>query len=170
MSQKCFTPLPSCKVHPPKRIIYKNHRVDENTKRDAKHGEIPFGRLKLESRPGRPTIFRQKRFVTFSKYTHFVLSPVSSGSFTVFSFSSANCDPLVFHFSSFSHRILRLRSLLSFLVRSFHDTRSKDEQTKPQIYNLPVAMRIIIEYQKLCYSLFHSAHLLPAWRFRGPAQ
>lgn len=33
------------------------------------------------------------------------------------------------------------------------------KRTKPQIYNF--AMRIIIEYQKLCYSLFHSAHLLP---------
>lgn len=41
---------------------------------------------------------------------------------------------------------------------------------EPQIYNLPVAMRIIIEYQKLCYSLFHSAHLLPARPFREDAQ
>lgn len=43
-------------------------------------------------------------------------------------------------------------------------------QSKLQIHNLPVAMRIIIEYQKLCYSLFHSARLLPACPFRENAQ
>lgn len=43
-------------------------------------------------------------------------------------------------------------------------------QSKLQIHNLPVAMRIIIEYQKLCYSLFHSARLLPACPFREDAQ
>jgi len=31
-------------------------------------------------------------------------------------------------------------------------------------------MRIIIEYQKLCYSLFHSARLLPTRSFREDAQ
>lgn len=42
-------------------------------------------------------------------------------------------------------------------------TGRNTKRAKPQIYNF--AMRIIIEYQKLCYSLFHSAHLLPARRF-----
>lgn len=43
-------------------------------------------------------------------------------------------------------------------------------QSNPQIHNLPVAMRIIIEYQKLCYSLFHSARLLPTRPFREDVQ
>lgn len=46
----------------------------------------------------------------------------------------------------------------------------ENAQSKPQIHNLPVAIRIIIEYQKLCYSLFHSARLLPARPFREDAQ
>jgi len=58
--------------------------------------------------------------------------------------------------------------LLDLMRRDWFN--SGGAQPKPQIYNLPVAMRIIIEYQKLCYSLFHSVHLLPMRLFREDAQ
>lgn len=104
----------------------------------------------------RPAIFRQKRF----RYTSPKFHPLHH----VFTFRLLS---LSLFFS-----LLRIpRSSLcppppppfSFVLLVSLSSRDKmgqnTKRTKPQIYNF--AMRIIIEYQKLCYSLFHSAHLLP---------
>lgn len=135
-----FAPFPSLKVHHPKRTIYKNRRNEE------RHG----GRNSIRARKVRPAIFRQKRF----RYTSPKFYPLSlffpSTSPSFFSLSSSSS-------SSFA---LFCPSRIPLPLSSRPNKMGQNtKRTKPQIYNF--AMRIIIEYQKLCYSLFHSAHLLP---------
>ena len=155
VSQECFTLLPPSKLRLPKRAISKNRPVVENTKKYAKRGEIPSGYIKFGSQPSRPAIFGQKRFVTLS--LSLVRSPFSLPRglpFLVF-FSPDRPPPFSFVLPGCS------------LVDTSRGRRRNRRNGKSIIS--PVAMRIIIEYQKLCYSLFHSAHLLPARRFRGPS-
>ena len=138
--------FPSLKVHHPKRTIYKNRRNEE------RHG----GRNSIKFDP------------QSSDKNVFVTPPPSfilSITFSRFAFSLSLSLSLFFS-------LLRIpRSSLcppppppfSFVLLVSLSSRDKmgqnTKRTKPQIYNF--AMRIIIEYQKLCYSLFHSAHLLP---------
>lgn len=81
---------------------------------------------------------------------------------------------IVLSIARFSSFIVRFSCFLPPTSLQFDATRldpgsEGNAQSKPQIHNLPFAMRIIIEYQKLCYSLFHSARLLPARPFREDA-
>lgn len=162
-------PASSTTVQLLKRATAKKSSDCSKREKTRDFDEIPrtLGRIKFGSRPGRPAISRQKRSVTPPPSIHISSTPPFS------LFLLRNRIPV----SSIS-RLSRpappppLSFVLSLLPLTVRSTirEAKDEQTKPQIYNLPVAMRIIIEYQKLCYSLFHSAHLLPARRFRGPVQ
>lgn len=113
------------------------------TRRDT-GAEIPSGRVKFDPQSSDKNVF-------VTPPPSFILSlffPSTSPSF--FSLSSSSS-------SSFA---LFCPSRIPLPLSSRPNKMGQNtKRTKPQIYNF--AMRIIIEYQKLCYSLFHSAHLLP---------
>ena len=130
--------FPSLKVHHPKRTIYKNRRNEE------RHG----GRnsIKFDPQSSDKTVF------VSPSPSRFHVSPSLSLSlfFSLLRIPhSSLCPPPPPPFSF----------VLLVSLSSRDKMGQNTKRTKPQIYNF--AMRIIIEYQKLCYSLFHSAHLLP---------
>lgn len=115
------------------------------TRRDT-GAEIPSGRVKFDPQSSDKNVF-------VTPPPSFILSlslffPSTSPSFFSLSSSSSSSFALFCPF--------RIPLPLSSRPNKMGQNTKR---TKPQIYNF--AMRIIIEYQKLCYSLFHSAHLLP---------
>lgn len=141
LSQECFTPLPS-----PERFVFWSVQFPnivqlskkKQRRRETRRDSIRTHKVRITARS--ISNFRAKTFRYTRQVYAFQLLSLSfsfSDSFTVLSsFLLRTAILVVFHFSSFSRRIVRLQSLLSFPVLArWYVEGSKTKQTKRQIYN-----------------------------------